>query len=263
MADKETRPGGGESPSADMLKTLPWKHRLRERLRSHVELVMLRGKFAAMHSPRAPRVVAMARTGEAQRQLSGGFGHQVPVIPEIIDPLEAVHVSRAPGTSPRLIWVGQDIPRKNLSLALKLFKHLRREGFPEAKLDVFGCSAPNPELFEGVTFHGWVPSVPWQEFRNDGILLLTSFREGLPSAVLEAARNGLLTIASDVGAIGSLGIPTIHLLPKHEYPNYTDTTLRDLENRIRLHLTQKEVNFKPVSHRKLLTAYLHAEGTNK
>jgi glycosyltransferase involved in cell wall biosynthesis len=252
--------GGGEPPTAAMMKKLRWKDRLRERLRSLVERIMLRGKIAGLLAHRAPRVVAMARTGDAQRQLSSRLGRHIPVIPEIIDPLEAVNLRRVPGASPRLIWVGQDIPRKNLSLALQLFMRLRLEAFPELTLDIFGCSPPSKALIEGVTFHGWVPSVPWQEFHNDGVLLLTSFREGLPSAVLEAARNGLLTIASDVGAIGSLGIPTIHLLPKDEYPNYTDTTIHYLKNRIRQHIAQKEVHFESVSHRNRLVDYLRTEG---
>lgn len=252
--------GGGESPTNAFVKTLPWKARLRERMRSSVEKFFLRGKMAEIHSHRAPRVISMARTKESQKLLSIGLGRNVPVIPEIIDPLEAVYIHRKPGIRPRLIWVGQDIPRKNLPLALRLFKYLRHEVFPEATLDVFGSGSPSEKFIDGVTFHGWVSSVPWQDFQNEGVLLLTSFREGLPSAVLEAARNGLLIISTDVGAIASLGIPTIHLLPMMEYPAYTDSTLRKMANRVRQHLAQDEVRFSPVSNRNKLKEYLYSEG---
>ena len=252
--------GGGEPASAAMMKTLSWKDRLRERLRSQFEQIMLRGKLKAISSARAPRTIVIARTKEAQRQLSSGLGQVVPIIPEILDPLDALSLYRIPCESPRLVWVGQNIPRKNLKLALQIFNHLRYESFPDATLDVFGCDAPNCDPTNGLTFHGWVSSVPWQQFRNDGVLLLTSFREGLPSAVLEAARNGLLCVTADVGAISTLEVPTIYVMPKEQYPNYSRSTFREIERRIRLHLAQTEIHFSHVSNRQKLTNYLREEG---
>lgn len=252
--------GGGEPPSSAMMNRLPWRFRLRERLRSLVERRMLRGKLVAIQNARTPRLIVMARTAEAQRQVAPGLGRPVPVIPEILEPLAAVHLTREPGTSPRLVWVGQDIPRKNLQLALELFQRLRNGAFPEATLDVFGCSAPPGRIIDGAEFHGWVPSVPWHQFQDDGVLLLTSFREGLPSAVLEAVRNGLLCVTSDVGAIASLGVPTIHPLPRSEYPDYSDASLHGVVQRIRQHLRQKETQFEAVSNRRRLQEHLRAEG---
>jgi len=250
--------GGGETASAAMMKVLSWKDQLRERLRSNFENIMLRRKLKAILSNRASRTIVIARTKEAQRQLSIGLGQEVPIVPEILDPLAALNIQRTTSESPKLVWVGQNIPRKNLSLALQIFDYLRYSAFPEATLDVFGCDDPYPNPIIGVTFHGWVSSVPWENFRNDGVLLLTSFREGLPSAVLEAARTGLLCITADVGAISGLGIPTIHILPKEEYPNYSNSTLHSIQLRIQLHLEQTEISFSAVSNRQKLTNYLCA-----
>jgi glycosyltransferase involved in cell wall biosynthesis len=255
--------GGGEPPSPAMMKTLSLSQRLREYSRSKLEKAFIDLKLAAINTLKAPRIVAIARTKEAHCQLSSILGRDVPIIPEILDPLTEVTHHRTPSKNPRLLWVGQNIPRKNLALAFQIFQYLREGTFPDATLDVFGCTAPNGEAMNGVTFHGWVSSVPWQEFRNDGILLLTSFREGLPSVVLEAVRNGLLCITADVGAIGSLDIPTIHLLPKDQYPNYSEATLNDAQSRIEEHLAQTEINLPPVSNRKKLTDYLYAEGAIK
>lgn len=252
--------GGGEPPSRAMMQQLPWKVRLRETLRSLIEQNMLRGKFAATRRQGAPRIVAMARTMEAQRHLAKGLNTNIPVIPEILDPLGSVHLRRQPARSPRMIWVGQDIPRKNLRLALHLFEFLRRNAFPDATLDIFGCETPGEGTIAGVTFHGWVPRIEWQNFRNEGVLLLTSFREGLPSVVLEAARNGLLCVTSDVGAIGGLGVSTIFTLPREEYPSYSVHTLNDIVARIRHHLDATEINISPVSHRDNLAKHLCDEG---
>jgi len=112
--------GGGEPPTPAMMQRLPWKARLRESLRSLVEQSMLSGKFAAMRRYEAPRIIAMARTLAAQLRLSVGLDTVIPVIPEILDPLGPVHLCRRPARSPRMVWVGQDIPRKNLPLALDI-----------------------------------------------------------------------------------------------------------------------------------------------
>ena len=252
--------GGGEPPPAAMLQRLPWIARLRERLRSLFEDAMLRRKLSAATHLSAPRLVLLARTVEAQRRLGGWLRSSVPVIPEILDPVGAVSIQRTPSRMPRLLWVGQDIPRKNLQLALDIFHRLRREAFPDATLDIFGCSRPQNECRDGVFFHGWVGSIDWHSFQNDGVLLLTSFREGLPSVVLEAARHGLLCISADVGSIASLSLATVLTLPHDEYPSYSSPTLVKVADRIRQHLAQSKVDLHPVSYRTNLTNHLRAQG---
>lgn len=252
--------GGGEPPPVAMLLRLDWKTRVRERVRSLVEEQFLRNKLSAVARRDAPRFLPLARTVEVQRRLGHWIHSVIPVIPEILDPLSGVTVQRTPSYIPRFVWVGQDIPRKNLQLALEIFAALRRDEFPDSTLDVFGCTRPGVQSKEGVTFHGWVPRIDWPSFQNDGVLLLTSFREGLPSVVLEAARHGLLSVTTDVGAISSLGINTLHILPRDEYPNFSSGSLWQVAARIRLHLAQHTINLPPVSHTTNLANYLRAEG---
>lgn len=251
--------GGGEPPPAAMLRRLPLRNRLRENLRSLAETFLLRQKFSAAAQPGAPRIIPLARTVEAQRSLSRGMHCTIPIVPEILDPLHAVHVQRTPSRTPRLLWVGQDIPRKNLQLALDIFHVLRSETFPDATLDVFGCMRPTNDANDGVTYHGWVARIDWAGFQNDGVLLLTSFREGLPSVVLEAAKHGILCVSADVGAIASLGIATLHIMPHNQYPNYSANTLRQVADQIRLHLAKTMIDLPSVSYRNNLTNHLRAE----
>jgi glycosyltransferase involved in cell wall biosynthesis len=252
--------GGGEPPTPAMMKTLPWRQQMRERLRSGLERILLNRKQAAMLNKHAPRLVTMARTRIAQRQLSLTFGRTVPVIPEIINPLNKVEIHRGPASSPRFIWVGQDIPRKNLPLAFKIFRHMRETAFPQATLDIFGCQESAAPLPDGAKCHGWVRGVPWDTYRNDGVLLLTSFREGLPSVILEAASNGLLCIASDVGPLGDLNVRTIHMLPHTEYPEFTRKTLDDVTRRVLDHLAETKICLPAVSNKDKLSSHLRREG---
>lgn len=252
--------GGGEPPPRAMMLMLPLVSRLRERMRSSFEKFLLKGKFAAMRLKAAPRVIALARTSDAQRQLQDGLGSKIPLIPEILDPLNTVRIKREKMSNPRMIWVGQDIPRKNLRLGLDIFENLRRDYFPNATLDVFGCESSKETNIPGVSYHGWVSRIDWSLWKDDGVLLLTSFREGLPSAVLEALQNGLLCVTSDVGAIAGLGAPTVLTLPRTEYPAYSSRAIQQVAERIRQHLDATEIELDAISYRASLSQYLKAEG---
>lgn len=251
--------GGGEPPPAAMMCRLRWSVRLRERLRSLMETRLLDGKSRLARKSGAPRLVCFARTVGVQERLATSLHVAVPVIPEILDPIKAVHLAKKTGTSPRFLWVGQDIPRKNLQLALDLLTRLQVGSYPQATLDVFGCKGTSGAVPHGVRFHGWVSRIDWLSYRDDGVLLLTSFREGLPSVILEATANGLLCVAADVGAISTLGVDTVYTLPRHEYPNYTDDTVQALATRIRRHLDQTAIHLPPVSHEETLKHYLRAQ----
>jgi glycosyltransferase involved in cell wall biosynthesis len=246
--------GGGEVPP-EMMKLLPVKARLRERVRSIVEWYTIRGKVALIRSRQSSRIVIIARTMDARASLLQAGG-EIPVIPEILEPLKAAHISRRKSSRPRFVWVGQDVPRKNLPLAIEIFDFIRKDRFREATLDVFGCERTTGNSVDGVTFHGWVAKVPWAEYRDNGVLLLTSYREGLPSVVLEAVRNGLLCIASDVGAVASLNAPTIHVLPRSEYPNFSYATLHQASARVCRHLTEEVSHIPSVSNAIRLREYL-------
>jgi hypothetical protein len=105
-----------------------------------------------------------------------------------------------------------------------------------------------------------VSNIDWEAFRHAGVLLLTSYREGLPSVVLEAVRNGLFCVAADTGAISGLGAATVMTLPKDEYPEFSQVTLAKVAQRIRTHLHETSINILPVSQKHLLITHLTNKG---
>lgn len=256
--------GGGALPNDATMSRLDRKTRFRERLRSGVEGWFMRRKRALLASSGFPHLSAIARTHEAQdglRLMMPASAAHSPVIPEILAPIAAQSHARVPTDAPRFVWVGQDIPRKNLPAALELFSKLRASAFPGATLDVFGVAQP-PESRPppGVMFRGWVRSIDWTSYRNDGVLLLTSYREGLPSVVLEAASAGLLCAVADVGSLCSLNINSIHLLNHDEYPSYSESTIRKLVGHIRSHLMADHIEVGQVNFRTQLKAFLSKRG---
>jgi len=253
--------GGGAGPAPATLATLNRSTRIRESLRSGIEGFFLRRKRRLFSDHGFPKVIAVARTHEAQANLQYmAPGKPAPVIPEILDPIAAMSRARKPTTSPRFVWVGQNIPRKNLPVALDLFARMRTQVFPEATLDVYGVSPSEADAVPGVHFQGWVSRIDWDSYRDDGVLLLTSYREGLPSVVLEATSAGLLCAVADVGSLGSLGLPTMHVLNHVEYPFYSDSTVQQLAERVRAHLASEHVEIHPINFRSRLQTYLNEYG---
>jgi glycosyltransferase involved in cell wall biosynthesis len=252
--------GGGEAAPSRALNGLSLYGRWREVSRSILARALLRRK-SALGQNRGADIVPLARTLEARRLLAEAFPtHSIPIIPEILRPVSATQIERRPSRSPKFIWVGQDVPRKNLALALEMFSNLRKMAFPDATLDVFGPGSQGRSHVPGVTYHGWVSKIPWNEYCESGVLLLTSFREGLPSVVLEALSRGLLCVASEVGALSTLAVSTLEVLPRQEYPQYEKQTYSRLERRIREHLGATRIELREVNYEPTLRTHLADNG---
>ena len=251
--------GGGEAAPKSALRTLSLYSRWREGSRSLLSHAMLWGK-SFLGRMQGTNIVPLARTLEAHRLLAKAFPtHSIPIIPEILRPIEAARIERRTSETPRFIWIGQEVPRKNLPLALGMFSYLRTV-FPEATLDVFGTDSGGRHHQPGVTYHGWVSNIPWHRYQDAGILLLTSFREGLPSAVLEALSRGMLCVASEVGALPSLNVNTLLILPRQEYPHYSTNTYNMLTVRIQEHLKATQIELREVNYEGVLRAHLAQSG---
>jgi glycosyltransferase involved in cell wall biosynthesis len=253
--------GGGDHAPTAMMPHLSLALRIQEHLKAFIYHIGLTSKISYIRRhDEIKKCIMLARTSDSQKAFSSALGQTVFMIPEILNPLGLINLHRIKSSNPKLIWVGQDIPRKNLQLAINIFKWLRKRSFPGATLDIFGCVENKACVSPGIIFHGWVSKVPWENFLNDGVLLITSYREGLPSAVLEAVRNGLACVSTDVGSISILEIPTLHILPKTEYPNYSEQTLSNIENFIRQHIQRTEIYIEPVSYVQKLENYLTSQG---
>jgi len=244
-------PAGGDAgaPSA-FLATCPPSVRLREWLRAIVVRVTTAAKVKLFErvgrSGRAVRV--MARTREAANSLSAAGIRDVVIVPEIIAPLKASDVTKPIAQHPRLVWIGQDIPRKNLGMALEIFNRLKDQYFPGLTMEIHGVEAKPAGGDQAITYHGWTPGVPWDRYRAGGVLLLTSYREGLPSVVLEALSAGLPCVSADVGSIGSLDQAPVYLIPMETYPKVDAETLAGIATFIREQVSREHYRLEGVNH---------------
>jgi len=122
------------------------------------------------------------------------------VIPERVNPINrSVHVVNKKDQI-EMLWIGQDVPRKRLDLGLYWFSQLKMELSTE--LHIYGTEG-NSKL-EGVNFHGWVSAIDYKNHSTKLVLLLSSDREGLPSAAIEVLQLGGIVITRNIGSISAL-----------------------------------------------------------
>ncbi len=261
--------GGGERVSKEMSRSLPFLANFRESLRHGLEFLSLKyKKYSIGKSDLYDRLTIIARTESAKKLLMKNFfgiaykasNTSIPVIPEIIHPIKSSTIRVEAKVIPRFLWVGQDIPRKNFQLGLSIFYQLRSKYFPSSTLDVFGVERDGFDCPDFVSFHGWVSEINWESFKEDGVFLLTSFREGLPSALLEAVSNGLYCICSNVGSISALELPTVYLVPSSEYPSVSISTLEECAENIKRHIGKEEVQLPERNFESKISSILLAAG---
>ena len=143
----------------------------------------------------------------------------IPLIPEFLQIGSGRNIQKQKYKTPRFLWVGQDIPRKNFNLALDLYCELLKF-YPDAELNVYGIKPKNGS-YQGVIFHGWVESIDWESYKGNGVLIISSFREGLSTVLVEALENGIFCIATPVGAIQSFNLDNLVVIPESDYPILT------------------------------------------
>ena len=147
------------------------------------------------------QIVVIPRTIDAEL-LWAEYTHNIKgIIPERVIPMMDDEVSINPKDPIKFVWIGQDIKRKNLPLALKWY-NLIKSDFPKSELHVFGASRDIPS--KGVKFHGWVNKVDLLQNGSKWVLLLSSSREGLASSVLEVLKKGGAIISKDIGSMSML-----------------------------------------------------------
>lgn len=139
----------------------------------------------------------------------------------------------------RLLFVGRLVAHKNLGCLLQAFR-LVVEKAPATCLDIVGDGplrqsleehARQLEIDDRVIFHGEQSDVA--PFLNDGgIFVMTSHREGLSNAIMEAMCLGLPVVASNVGGNPELVVHghTGMLFPPDDHETLADTLLELLND---------------------------------
>jgi glycosyltransferase involved in cell wall biosynthesis len=219
---------------------------IRECLR---KLVCITSILIKVNALRNDNVRIIARTKGAKKYLQKYIKtKEIVVIPEIINPIKQKLIKKQVNDLPvNFIWVGQDIPRKNLSLALSFFGLMRAE-FPDSIMHIYGVSRDNTD--KNILYHGWVNEVPWINYQN-AVYILSSYREGLPSSLLEAVNNGLLCFSTNVGSIELIKNDQIIL-----FDRFFKNNLYKYAEQIRNYLKKPEIRIMKIDFSASLKKYI-------
>ena len=132
----------------------------------------------------------------------------------------------------KMVFVGKEWKRKGLRQAIKILGSLRAAGF-DVELDVFGVlelQVPRSmRAIHGVTYMGWVDSVPWEKY---DLLVHLARSEAFGMVVAEARAAGLSVLTySHVGAVG-LGFSQMLIAEPRE-------KICELANRVKPHILNR------------------------
>lgn len=149
-------------------------------------------------------------------------GQQVAAVPNGIDPAPYLRYRRAPADRPgplNLLYIGRLASGKGLSECLDALAALRGEGL-SPRLVIAGSGPEEPRLRARVRELGLgkqasFAGAAWGEHKTRllgeaDVLLLPSYSEGLPYALLEGMAAGAVPIATPVGAIPDVLTQGVH-----------------------------------------------------
>tara|TARA_X000000950_G_scaffold278931_1_gene370660 strand:- start:16 stop:1158 length:1143 start_codon:yes stop_codon:yes gene_type:complete len=234
--------GGGESiVKISSLKYLKKRIILREFIRSFCQyyfLILLKFYLIIFFKKRKP--IILSRTKLSEKLVDNFLNVKAIFISERMEPLKKEYIIKETAEYPEFIWIGQDIPRKNLNLTKTIFRKYLSKEYNCSKLTIIG--AKGNEYNPKIIYKSWVKKVPYEEFKSNGILICTSLREGMPSVIIEALNNGLFVLSNNVGSVNSLqNNESIHIF---ESSDHTKENWEVIYNKINRHLEKKSIILK-------------------
>src|ERR1700728_927816 len=205
-------PVGGGQTSPEVLREWFGESWRLEAQRNWALRVALRFNPRARSTIRAADIVLATNSETAARSRTLG-GRQVELCLDTAVLPEAIrHEDReAPGGSaPTVLWVGRNLPRKGVVLALHAFARVRRS--VAAQLVMLGGglndAATTAEikalgLVGAVHRLGQVPlAAVIDRYNTSSVMLFSSLRESFGAQVLEAMSRGLPVVALDIHGVG-------------------------------------------------------------
>lgn len=180
---------------------------VKEILRFVLSIVLLK-----LFERNSENIKVVPRTVEAS-DLWRSYAYNITrVVPERVNPVSSVDHIIDQNDDIVMLWIGQDIPRKRMDLGLYWFNQLKNN--LSTHLHVYGSKGRGN--IEGVTFHGWVSSINFRKHGSKLVLLLSSEREGLPSAVVEVLQLGGLVVTRNVGSLSALKSDRVFVIADDE-----------------------------------------------
>jgi glycosyltransferase involved in cell wall biosynthesis len=206
-------PIGGGQTSPEVLREWFGESWRREAQRNWALRVALRFNPRARRTIRAADLVLATNSETAARSRALGATRVELCLDTAVLSEAIAHEEReAPGRSaPTVLWVGRNLPRKGVALALHAFAQVHRS-VPSAQLVMLGGGLDDAAttaqiealgLVGAVHRLGQVPlPVVIDRYDTSSVMLFSSLRESSGAQVFEAMSRGLPVVALDVHGVG-------------------------------------------------------------
>jgi len=137
-----------------------------------------------------------------------------------------------------IIFVGSLIPTKGVNELVEAFIDLQKE-IPDVKLDIIGEGPLKKLLHEkaqqyqlNICIHGSIPLEQVAEkVRMSSLLVLPSYREGVPNVLLEAFASGIPVVATNVGGIPEVVNESVGILVEPQNVKQLKSAMIDAVNK--------------------------------
>lgn len=202
--------GGSEELNGSYLNYLNVRQKLREIFRKLADFYcsLRKSSLILKYIDKGKTVKVLARTRYSYDYYKKKLGqNSVCYVPEILKITNETKFTKVVDKAcvRNWIWVGQNIPRKNLGLAISIIEYITKITQDRIILNIYGADTNDVARYKANGFeikaHGWVDNVPWDLYQGSAVYILSSIREGLPSSVIEAYQNGIFCICTDVGSL--------------------------------------------------------------
>jgi glycosyltransferase involved in cell wall biosynthesis len=204
--------GGGQTSPEVLREWFGASWRL-EAQRNWALRVVLRFNPRARRTLRAADLVLATNSETAARSRALGAARVELCLDTAVSSEAIAHEEReAPGCSaPTVLWVGRNLPRKGVALALHAFAHVHRS-VPSAQLVMLGGGLDDAATTAQIEALGLVGAVHRlgqvplpaviDRYDTSSVMLFSSLRESFGAQVLEAMARGLPVVALDVHGVG-------------------------------------------------------------
>jgi glycosyltransferase involved in cell wall biosynthesis len=203
--------GGGEDTPPGLLRSLPLRSRIVERLRAAANKMasfdpLLRSTFSSAS-------LILYKTVETLNQIPPHFHDKCIGVQDVASDDDAMAIAPAPGGGPRFLFVGRLLYWKGVHLALRALAELRRE-VPDAELTIIGNGrdlawlhsvADELRLDQAVTWLGWLPREEvLASYSAHRAFVFPSLHDSGGTVVMEAMSQCLPVVCLDLGGPGSI-----------------------------------------------------------
>lgn len=203
--------GGGEDTPPGLLRSLPLRGRIAERLRAAAN--QLASLDPLLRSSFRTAALILYKTAETLGQIPPKFHGKCVCVQDVASDADALAAHPSPGAEAQFLFVGRQLYWKGVHLALRALAAVRRD-LPDARLTIVGAGRDRAwletlahELGVADAAH-WRGQLPHEQvqtlYAGHCAFVFPSLHDSGGTVIMEALSQGLPVVCLDLGGPGAI-----------------------------------------------------------